>query len=93
MRRPRAYYALREWWRRTFGDYARAERVALPDGTRVRLVCGGGRCTFKDHEGVWRTSWTPRRMHDVDGPDDYMLTREGDGETTYAARDAVEPIA
>lgn len=67
---------VREGWSRRFGDYARRERAALPDGTRVRLVCGPG-CQFKNHDGVWTTSWTPRRNNDIDDPDDYRLTREG----------------
>jgi hypothetical protein len=82
---------IRIWWRRRFGDYARASRAALPDGTRVRLVCGPAGCSFAVHDGVWRTSWTPRRLDDVDAPDDYRLQREGDGEVTYAHRSAIEP--
>lgn len=31
-----------DWWARRFGDYARREREAMPDGTRVRLVCQCG---------------------------------------------------
>jgi hypothetical protein len=79
-----------DWWRRRFGDYAKRERQALPDGTRVRLVCGP-RCSG-EHGGVWTTSWTPRRSKDMDDPDDYRLTREGDGETTYAHRNAIEVV-
>lgn len=81
---------LRTWWRKRFGDYAKLERRALPDGTRVRLVCGPA-CGFRGHGGVWLTSWTPRRMNSLDDPDDYKLTRESDGETTFAKRDAIEP--
>lgn len=84
---------IRDWWRRRYGDYARLERAALVDGTRVRLICGPPRCTFGKHDGVWITSWTPRRMNDIDAPDDYRLTRESDGETTYAKRDAIQPVA
>jgi hypothetical protein len=66
------------------------ERTALPDGTRVRLVC---KCQgFSTHEGVWVTSWTPRRTDNIEGPDDYLLTREGDGHTTYATRGALEVV-
>jgi hypothetical protein len=82
---------LREWWRRRFGDYAHRERIALPDGTRVVLTCGPN-CTFSEHDGVWVTSWTPRRSGDLDDPDDYRLTREGDLHTTFARRDAIAPV-
>lgn len=82
---------LREAWSRRFGEYARLERAALPDGTRVRLVCGPG-CGFRHHEGVWTTSWTPRRLNDIGAPDDYKLVRETDGETTFAHRSAIEPV-
>ena len=71
--------------------YWRLERAALPDGTRVRLECGHG-CGFKDHEGVWVTSWTPRRFTDARRyyePDDYRLTRESDGETTFARQNVL----
>jgi hypothetical protein len=89
--KPEIYYSVRNWWRRRFGDYARLERRALPDGTRVHLVCGP-RCRFADHGGTWVTSWTPRRTGNLDDPDDYRLTREGDGQTTFAHRDAIEPL-
>jgi hypothetical protein len=64
---------------------------ALPDGTRVRLVCECSRSRHT-HDGVWVTSWTPRRQNDADTVDDYELTRESDGETTYATRGVLEPI-
>jgi hypothetical protein len=83
--------SLREWWTRRFGAYARRERAALPDGTRVRLICGPG-CSFSTHSGVWKTSWSPRRTGLVDDPDDYRLEREGDGHTTYAHRNALMVI-
>jgi hypothetical protein len=83
--------SLREWWRRHFGDYAKMERKALPDGTRVRLACQPN-CGYSDHRGIWVTSWNPRRQNDIDAPDDYLLVREGDGERTYAKRDATEPV-
>jgi hypothetical protein len=83
---------LRKWWRMRFGDYAHEARRALPDGTRVRLVCKNTRCGFHDHEGIWITSWTPRRNGDPDDPDDYRLTREGDGETAFAVRSALEVV-
>lgn len=63
----------------------RRRRAALPDGTRVRLVCSP-RCSFRDHDGVWTTEY-------LDDPGDYRLTREDDGETTYAARNAIEPVS
>lgn len=81
--------ALRRWWWARV-DLPRQARKALPDGTRVRLVCGCARC---DHAGIWITSWSPRRMGgDPDAPDDYRLTREGDGESTYALRNVLEPV-
>ena len=83
---------LPDWWRRRFGDYARLERKALPDGTRVRLTCGP-KCGFGDHAGIWVTSWTPRRTNEIDAPDDYRLTREGDGQQTFARRDAIETVS
>lgn len=83
---------IREWWSKNFGDYAQRERAALPDGTRVRLACRDGTCSFPDHSGVWLTSWTPRRSGDIDDPDDYRLTRESDGEVTYATRAAIEVV-
>jgi hypothetical protein len=85
------FKTIRTWWRLRFGRYARLERTALPDGTRVRLTC---KCKSfaKEHEGVWVTSWTPRRLNDVDAPDDYRLTRESDGETAYASRNVLEPV-
>jgi hypothetical protein len=83
--------SLRSWWSRHVGEHARRERASLPDGTRVRLVCGEA-CRFRDHSGIWLTSWTPRRTGCIDDPDDYKLTRESDGETTFAARDAIEPV-
>jgi hypothetical protein len=83
-------WRLRNWLRRHFGDYARRERAALPDGTRVRLTCKCSR--FERHDGVWITSWTPRRNKNMDDPDDYLLTREGDGATTYATREVIEPV-
>ena len=58
----------------------------------MRLVCGCSRCTLKEHDGVWTTSWTPRRLQDTTAPNDYRLTRETDGETTYATRDAIAPV-
>lgn len=85
--------SLREWYSRRFGEYARLERAALPDGTRVRLVCGSG-CGFREHDGVWFTSWTPRRLNDIDAPDDYKLSRdpEGNGEATFAMREVLEVV-
>jgi hypothetical protein len=81
------------WWQRLFSrrvrEHLRREAAALPDGTRVRLVC---QCSRRDHAGVWTTSWTPRRLDDIDVCDDYMLTRESDGESTYATRGAIEPV-
>lgn len=86
--------AFAEWWSRTFGDYAKAEREALPDGTRVRLTCAGwcGRVGDDAHAGIWVTSWTPRRTGFYDDPDDYQLEREGDGKVTFAHRNAIEPV-
>ncbi len=77
------------WGRRT---YRRMERGALPDGTRVLLAC---QCSRHDHAGVWTTSWTPRRIggpRPWEEPDDYQLTREGDGKTTYASRSVLELV-
>lgn len=73
----------------------RAERRALPDGTRVRLVCKCSGYGEHGHEGIWTTSWTPRRMGELfdDTVDDYKLTREGDGEETYATREAMEVVS
>jgi hypothetical protein len=82
----KVFVRLKTALRRRFGDYARTERAALADGTRVRLLCD-----HDHHKGVWRTSWTPRRLNDVEAPDDYQLTRESDGKTTYATRGAIEP--
>lgn len=82
----------RPWWWWLFAEwraYVRREQAALPDGTRVRLVCS---CQGRDHEGIWVTSWTPRRMRDHTDVDDYLLTRETDAQTTYAARDALEVV-
>jgi hypothetical protein len=64
------------------------------DGTRVRLACKLPNCRLKDHSGVWRTIWSPRRtgFHDTPDDDDYRLTREGDGATTYAVREALEVV-
>lgn len=61
-------------------------RRALPNGTRVRLTChckGYGQAA---HEGTWTTEYK-------DLTDDYLLTREADGETTYAARNAIQVLA
>lgn len=84
------------WWERIFSkrvrEYVRLERRALPDGTRVVLICNRSKCRFTHHDGVWVTSWTPRRTGDIDDPDDYRLTRERDGETTYALRNAIYPL-
>lgn len=80
------------WGRRAFRRMARA---ALADGTRVRLACGCSRSRHS-HGGVWTTSWTPRRIGGTrpwEEPDDYLLTREGDGETTYATRGVLEIVA
>jgi hypothetical protein len=75
-------------------EYQRREAAALPDGTRVRLACKLPNCRLKDHSGVWRTIWSPRRtgFHDTPDDDDYRLTREGDGATTYAVREALEVV-
>jgi hypothetical protein len=92
-RRRRA--ELRVWWSRNYGEYRRLERQAVPDGTLVRLVCRE-HCSFPatQHEGVWYTSWTPRRMNDIDTVDDYRLSRdpEGNGEATYATRGSFEVV-
>ena len=75
------------WWLSPrLRAFRRRERAALPDGTRVRLSCG---CPGREHDGVWLTSWTPRRTGFLDDPDDYQLEREGDGRTTYATRGAL----
>jgi len=84
----RDYWA--QWWRQW--RLRRAARAALPDGTRVRLVCKDTGCTYRDHGGIWVTSWTPLRNGNPDDPDDYRLTREGDGEVTFATRGAIEPV-
>lgn len=84
-------WALGQW--RTFWArraYRRMAARALPDGTRVRLTCQCSRARHA-HNGVWTTSWTPRRVS-WDSPDDYLLTREGDGETTYATRGVLELV-
>lgn len=78
--------------RRDHRQHAIRERTALPDGTRVRLICGPC-CSFRHHDGVWLTSWTPRRMNDIGAPDDYKLTRESDGQETFATRSAIEPVS
>lgn len=83
--------SLCEWWSRHFGDYARRLRQALPDGTRVRLICPRT-CKFADHTSAWVTSWTPRRTGFIDDSDDYLLVREGDGERTFARRDVVDGV-
>jgi hypothetical protein len=75
------------WWidRVDRLETASRRRAAMPDGTRVRLTC---RCTGYDphaHGGIWTTEYQE------DG-DDYRLTREGDGEATYAARNALEVV-
>jgi len=43
--------------------------------------------------GIWVTSWTPRRSGDIDDPDDYRLTRESDGDITFATRNAIHPVS
>jgi len=72
---------------------ARLEREALPDGSRVRLVCKCPHRVDGSHDGVWTTSYTPRRTKVLDDPDDYRLVREGDGATTYAHREALEVVS
>jgi hypothetical protein len=79
------------WWRLSaeWRDYVRRERAALPDGTRVRLVC----LCSRDHGVIWLTSWTPRRMRDINDVDDYRLTSETDpNDTTFAVRDVLEVV-
>lgn len=84
------------WWHWLFfaavREYRTLEKGALPDGTRVRLVCDKLGCNRRVHEGVWVTSWTPRRNNRIDDPDDYRLAREDDGYTTYATRGAINPV-
>jgi len=85
---------LRRWRPVARARHRLAERLALPDGTRVRLTCRCSGWGTRGHDGVWRTSWTPRRMGMLvdDVVDDYRLTREGDGEETYATRGVLEVV-
>lgn len=100
-------YALNPWrWLRRAWVIARAKRLykqaarrALPDGTRVRLLCPPS-CADR-HAGIYRTEWSPRRVFKSgqpyyprawEAPDDYHVVRESDGDTHFATRDALEVV-
>jgi hypothetical protein len=67
-------------------DVRRLKARAYPDGTRVRLTCSCRGYGSDGHRGVWVTEYKVES-------DDYRLTREGDGETTYAALNAIEVVS
>ena len=86
---------LHHWWRlltsSLYMEFCRREREALPEGARVRLLCECKDCALAPN-AIWRASWTPRRLHDIGGPDDYQLTRESDGKVLYAHREDLELV-
>jgi hypothetical protein len=75
----------RLWW-------LAMRRSAIPDGTRVRLICACYRCVASGNAETYVTSWTPRRQQDPTAPDDYELTRESDGNVSWATRAVIWPI-
>ena len=78
---------LARWWlsRMNRIELQRAVKNALPDGTRVQLECSCRGFGPNAHEGVWTTQYKLTA-------DDYRLTRESDGEITYAVRKVLKVL-